>query len=272
MSSGRALVAAVALLGASTVGVIGMGGAAPAQAAGCTAPSIAVVVDYGSLGGVQRSCVGAGGSGLRALGDAFSVVQVLHQPGFVCRINGQPTASHDKCVVTPPTSRYWAYFHVQPGSSSWSYSGAGAANYTPKPGSAEGWSFGSGAAPRMSPAAALPAARPKPNPVPKPKSRAPSTHRTAPAQIPTAAPTSAPVPATTSQRGSGSSSPRSSSSESPSTSSAAAAPSVVEASSRPAAERGSSGTNPAPAAAATGILGALALGGWYLARRRRTGS
>ena len=63
-------------------------------------------------------------------------------PGFVCRIKGLPTASADPCIVTPPATRYWSYWHSDPGQSGWSYSQFGAVSYRPKAGSVDAWVYG----------------------------------------------------------------------------------------------------------------------------------
>ncbi len=164
------LSATAAAAGLATAGLVA--GAAPAQAAACSGTSgVTVVVDFGSSTSV-RCAPGDPSSGLAALAAAgFSVKQVQRQPGFVCRIDGAPAS--DPCVNTPPTSAYWAYFHASRGGS-WSYSSLGAASYDPKPGSVEGWSFGSGGAPGTAPPAPTPRQTPKPAPkttAPKPTAK-----------------------------------------------------------------------------------------------------
>ncbi|GIJ79956.1 hypothetical protein SAMN05443287_102478 [Micromonospora phaseoli] len=123
-----------------------------AQAAACTGTSgVTVVVDYGPLGGgVQVACaLGDPATGLAALQGAGFTVTGTQRWGlaFVCRINGQPTAASDPCINTPPASAYWSYWHASGSGAAWSYSTLGAGSYNPAPGTVEGWSFGSGAAP-----------------------------------------------------------------------------------------------------------------------------
>jgi hypothetical protein len=95
----------------------------------------------------------AGGRGLLglALRDAgFTTSGDAHDgPDFVCRIglvdrsgSGEPTAAQVPCTVTPPPTQTWAYWHADPGATSWTYSSLGAASYDPPPGSIDAWSFG----------------------------------------------------------------------------------------------------------------------------------
>ncbi|WP_348650215.1 hypothetical protein [Verrucosispora sp. WMMD573] len=125
-----------------------------AQAAACTGTTgVTVVVDYGSLGGgVQVACaLGDPATGLAALQGAGFTVTGTQRWGlaFVCRINGKPTAATEPCINTPPASAYWSYWHASGSGAAWTYSTLGATSYNPAPGTVEGWSFGSGAAPSI---------------------------------------------------------------------------------------------------------------------------
>ena len=66
-------------------------------------------------------------------------------PGFICTIDHRPK----KCNGAP-VSAYWSYWHAKP-HGKWSYSNLGAADYHPKPGWVEGWAFGNGKPPKISP-------------------------------------------------------------------------------------------------------------------------
>ncbi|MFE9748124.1 hypothetical protein ACFYOT_24735 [Saccharothrix saharensis] len=151
-----------------------------AQAADCG--GVTVVVDFRSLGGgVQTGCApGDPASGTAALTAAgFGYTFAARQPGFVCRINGEP--SGDPCVTTSPTTAYWGYWHGRPGGS-WVYSSTSASAYDPAPGSVEGWSFGAGEQPGIAPPAPAPApqpTRPAPPP-PAPGQPTPAPGRPAP--------------------------------------------------------------------------------------------
>lgn len=138
----------------------------PANAAACDGTAgVTVVVDFTALGGdVQVRCVrGDPGNGLAALtGAGFSYTFASRQPGFVCRIDGQPTADKDECVNTSPADASWGYWHAARGGR-WQYSNEGAGTYDPPPGSVEGWAFGAKDEPRSAPPATAPSptARPR---------------------------------------------------------------------------------------------------------------
>ncbi|MFK3984420.1 hypothetical protein ACI2K4_29110 [Micromonospora sp. NPDC050397] len=127
----------------------------PARAAACTGTSgVTVVVDFTAFGGgIQVRCaLGDPATGLAALqGAGFAVTGTARWGlAFVCRLDGLPTAATEPCLNTPPASAYWSYWHA-PAGGSWSYSTLGATSYNPAPGTVEGWAFGSGGAPGISP-------------------------------------------------------------------------------------------------------------------------
>jgi hypothetical protein len=85
-------------------------------------------------------------NGLVALRKAgFSYAFVPRQPGFICTIDKEPR----KCNGAP-ASAYWSYWHAKP-HGKWIYSTLGAASYHPKSGWVEGWAFGNGKPPKISP-------------------------------------------------------------------------------------------------------------------------
>ncbi len=151
--------------------------AAYADACSTTAPGVTVVVDFASLGGgIQVACAAgdpaSGYDALRAAG--FTTAGTQHDgPAAICRINGKPGPADEKCVLTPPASAYWSYWHAQPGGS-WSFSSLGSMAHNPAPGTVEGWAFGAGAAPAMAPPRLVtPPAPPPPTPqAPPPASTA----------------------------------------------------------------------------------------------------
>lgn len=164
-------------------GVLGLGlvivepATSPAEAAGCQANQIAVVVSFNSLGGgTQTSCIGDVGSGLAALNASFGYQGTTRFPTFVCRINGAPAS--DPCQSTPPATAYWSYWTASMGGT-WAYSNLGAASTNPAPGGVEGWSFGSGSQPGISPPSA-----PTPPPPPPPPAPAPAPAPAPPAPAP----------------------------------------------------------------------------------------
>ncbi|GAB7184100.1 prenyltransferase/squalene oxidase repeat-containing protein [Kitasatospora sp. Ki12] len=135
------------------------GGTAPASAAPlpmdqCT-PTTGVVlaVDFGKWGGpLLRSCGSTPTTGYALLNQGgWKTTGTSHDgPAFICRIGYSgfqggkqfPTPDQEKCVLTPPATAYWSYWHADPGQSTWSYSQLGAMLYQPKPGSVDLWIFG----------------------------------------------------------------------------------------------------------------------------------
>jgi hypothetical protein len=125
--------------------------AAPAGAAACGSKhkrGVTVVVDFRKFHkGIKVGCDPTHPrNGLVALRKAgFSYSFVPRQPGFICRINKEPR----KCNGAP-ASAYWSYWHAKP-HGKWKYSTLGAASYHPKSGWVEGWAFGKGKPPGISP-------------------------------------------------------------------------------------------------------------------------
>ncbi|MFJ8203365.1 hypothetical protein [Micromonospora chalcea] len=167
---------AVALVTACTT----IGPGSPAVAAGSAgycpdASGVTVVVDFNELGGgtVVRCAPGAQATGLAALKNAgFPITGTLRWgEGFICRIDGKPSAATEKCVDTPPASAYWSYWHA-PNGGSWTYSDKGVLNRKPAAGSFEGWSFSlnrnADDAPRPGVVPKRPAPPPPPPPPPPP--------------------------------------------------------------------------------------------------------
>jgi hypothetical protein len=167
---------AVAVLVAAAVG---LGVPGEAQAATCSgAHGVSVVVDFHELGGGVQTACDAGGAGrtadaqLRDVGHALTYVQ--RQPGFICRIDGQP--ANDACVNTPPADAYWSLWWSDGKSGKWTYASQGASSLKVPDGGYVGMSWqGSGA--KSSPGAP------------------PTTHRTQPTSSPTTHPPS-PHPST----------------------------------------------------------------------------
>jgi hypothetical protein len=140
----------VALLG--TLAVTSQGTAQAATGACPGKTGVTVVVDFGSLGGGIKTACAAGDpvSGVAALQKAGFTLAGTKRYGlaFICRINNKPTPAQDACVLTPPATRYWSYWHA-PRKGKWTYSTKGAASYNPAQNTVEGWAFGAGAKPRI---------------------------------------------------------------------------------------------------------------------------
>jgi len=125
-----------------------MASAATARAATCSKRGVTVVVDFRHFHhGIKIGCdVSRPRNGLVALQKAgFSYTFVPRYPGFICTIDHEPK----KCNGAP-ASAYWSYWHAKP-HGKWIYSTLGAASYHPRAGWVEGWAFGNGKPPGISP-------------------------------------------------------------------------------------------------------------------------
>jgi len=149
------LVAIAVLVGVASVGVVTPDIARPAGAAGSNRAM--VVVDTGTS--VHRVVVTFSGSitGVQALelaGAQPVVYSFAGQGGAVCRLFGVGRDAGPNCLGgADGDNRYWAYFRAPAGTSTYTYSRAGAGSTQVHDGDVEGWKFGTGTAP---PYAALP--------------------------------------------------------------------------------------------------------------------
>ncbi|MYS33089.1 hypothetical protein K388_04179 [Streptomyces sp. KhCrAH-43] len=128
--------------------------AAPQPMGRCTTTSgVVLAVDFSHWGGpVYRSCGTTPTTGYELLNQGgWRTTGTGHDgPAFICRIGYSghqggkqyPTPQQEDCVLTPPASAYWSYWHADPGASTWEYSQLGAMLYKPKPGSVDLWIFG----------------------------------------------------------------------------------------------------------------------------------
>ncbi|BAG18478.1 MULTISPECIES: hypothetical protein [Streptomyces] len=128
--------------------------AAPQPMGQCTTSSGAVLaVDFSHWGGpIYRSCGTTPTTGYELLNQGgWRTTGTGHDgPAFICRIGYSghqggkqyPTPQQDDCVLTPPASAYWSYWHADPGQNTWTYSQLGAMLYKPRPGSVDLWIFG----------------------------------------------------------------------------------------------------------------------------------
>ncbi|MFE6906739.1 hypothetical protein [Streptomyces erythrochromogenes] len=153
----RALARTAAALGltvAAFAATAGPAGAAPQPMGQCTTSSgVVLAVDFSHWGGpVYRSCGTTPTTGYELLNQGgWATTGTGHDgPAFICRIGYSghqggkqyPTPQQDDCVLTPPASAYWSYWHADPGQNTWQYSQLGAMLYKPKPGSVDLWIFG----------------------------------------------------------------------------------------------------------------------------------
>ncbi|MET8825614.1 hypothetical protein ABZX40_20095 [Streptomyces sp. NPDC004610] len=148
------MTAALGLTAAALTATTTPAAADPRPMGQCTTTSgVVLAVDFSHWGGpVLRSCGTTPTTGYELLNQGgWRTTGTGHDgPAFICRIgysghqNGRqyPTAGEDDCVLTPPASAYWSYWHADPGQQDWSYSQLGAMLYQPKPGSVDLWIFG----------------------------------------------------------------------------------------------------------------------------------
>ena len=117
---------------------------------------VTVAVDLSAFGkGVKVRCApGNPATGVAALQQAGFTVAGTKTAGlgFICRINGFPTAAQQACIGTPPVTAYWSYYHALAGATKWTYSSVGAVSYHPPQGSIDAWAFGASAKPSKTPA------------------------------------------------------------------------------------------------------------------------
>jgi hypothetical protein len=282
--------------------------AAPQPIGQCTTSAgVVLAVDFSHWGGpVYRSCGTTPTTGYELLNQGgWRTTGTGHDgPAFICRIgysghrSGKqfPPPQQEDCVLTPPASAYWSYWHARPGQSTWTYSQLGAMLHRPEPGSVELWIFGgtdiggTRGRPALTPDQ-LRAHNATPTggtePAPRPTRTVPPPHpgtdtgpspvqppRTAPAAPPSAAFTPPPTRDTTTRRPSASPSSAPTAVPSPHTAvtpgsgpaTTASAPAVVEAPPAPAARSEPGSFLPALTA---GVLVLLIGAGAYAAHRRR---
>ncbi|MFI8420344.1 hypothetical protein [Streptomyces sp. NPDC085479] len=146
--------AALGLAVAAVAATAAPAAAAPQPMGQCTTSSGAVLaVDFSHWGGpIYRSCGTTPTTGYELLNQGgWRTTGTGHDgPAFICRIGYSghqggkqyPTPQEDDCVLTPPASAYWSYWHADPGENTWEYSQLGAMLYKPKPGSVDLWIFG----------------------------------------------------------------------------------------------------------------------------------
>ncbi|MGC5341569.1 hypothetical protein [Streptomyces sp. DT171] len=152
-TSGR-VVAALGLTAAAIGATTTTADAAPQPIGRCTTSSgVVLAVDFSHWGGpVYRSCGTTPTTGYELLNQGgWATTGTGHDgPAFICRIGYSghqggrqyPTSQQEDCVLTPPASAYWSYWHAGPGDHTWEYSQLGAMSYRPRPGSVDLWIFG----------------------------------------------------------------------------------------------------------------------------------
>ncbi|MEU1324062.1 hypothetical protein [Streptomyces microflavus] len=297
------VLAVIGLTGAALLAPASPAGATPQPIGRCTTSSgVVLAVDFSHWGGpVYRSCGTTPTTGYELLNQGgWQTTGTGHDgPAFICRIGYSghqggkqyPRPQQEDCVLTPPASTYWSYWHANPGENTWEYSQLGAMSYKPRPGSVDLWIFGGTdiegtkgrptitpdqlRAHNTRPTGGDPAPKPKPDPVrttpqqpggggqaPPPPDAAPSETAVSPSPFPsaTASPSASPSP-----------SPSASVPASASPSEVVAAPGgaakVVDAAPAPDAEHDSGSV--VPVAATAGLVAVIGGAAVFAAKRRR---
>lgn len=290
---------AALVMSAAAVTATAQSAAADPQSMGqCTTTSgVVLAVDFSHWGGpVYRSCGTTPTTGYELLNQGgWRTTGTGHDgPAFICRIgySGQqggrqyPTPQQDDCVLTPPASAYWSYWHADPGANTWEYSQLGAMLYKPKPGSVDLWIFGgtdiggtkgrpqfkpdqlrahntkaTGNGGRPASTERAPALPPGADTGPAPETPKPTpTKATASSAKPTR--TASPTPSK-----SASPSPTVSTSSTPEATTAAALPPVLDAA--PAADSKHDPGSLLPVVAGGSLILLIGGGAWFVAKRRR---
>ena len=280
----RRLAAAVAVVFVAVAGAPAAAVADPLPTGQCTTSSgVILAVDFSRWGGpLLRACGTTPTTGYQLLNQGgWKTTGTQHDgPAFICRIgysghNGgtqYPTAADEKCILTPPASAYWSYWHADPGQNSWVYSQLGAMSYKPKPGSVDLWIVGATniegtqGRPTISPDSVR--AR---NTTPATTAPPPAATGPAPGGAPPAAGTSAaPQASTASASAAPASSAVASGTDAAATPSATAGPEIIDAAPTPVSAQPAAGSG-VPTLITAAVLALLAAGGGVFAWRRRSG-
>ncbi|QWC85507.1 hypothetical protein KLP28_01615 [Nocardioidaceae bacterium] len=191
------LVVGVALVVAPTAGAVAL--APVAAAATCSGPGVSVVVDFNQLGGgVTSGCDGDGGGRPASEvfpGAGYPLTYVQTQPGFVCRVSGEPAST--SCARTPPADAFWSLWWTDGTSGQWTYANEGVASLDVPSGGSLAFSWQQGGA-RTPPSLAAPTrssggATSSPSPTRAPTKAPTKSPTKAPTKSPTKAPTKAPT-------------------------------------------------------------------------------
>lgn len=105
---------------------------------------------------LRSECVGRPATGQDAL-RAAEVATTNAKGGYLCTLAGYPA----RCPHTY-RGQFWQYWHAGGGGAPWEFSTKGAGDYSPRPGSIEGWCYNAAGSDRCRPA--LPALTDGPSP------------------------------------------------------------------------------------------------------------
>lgn len=110
---------------------------------------VGVVVDFSRFGGGVTARCSSGPDGrdtVEVLRDAGLTVSLGTggYAGFLCALNGFPENGARDCQANAGRSQYWAFYHREPGSSSWTYSQKGVQGWKPADASQVGFTWTDG--------------------------------------------------------------------------------------------------------------------------------
>lgn len=155
---------------------MGVAGALPARAQ--ESICVALVVDFGALGGgVQSTCaqVPAGSTGVDVL-RAGRHQLTFCSDGIIGEIDGVPANG----CRTKDSTHYWSYWHRPARASRWVYSTEGPGTYRPGNASTEGWAWQDGGSHNRQPADVPYGDICRPSPSPSPRATAATAPTSAP--------------------------------------------------------------------------------------------
>lgn len=107
-------------------------------------PGVSTFIDFGDDRADMAYCaLNFNGSGWDLLTERIDVEGTSEYPtGFVCRIEGWPTAEEQDCADTPTYSEgSWVYWVADSKTNGWSMSGTGSSMRKPECGASEAWVF-----------------------------------------------------------------------------------------------------------------------------------
>ena len=111
----------------------------------CESKGVSIAIDFGTgskESSIEKCIENFTGNSWNMMGAAGIKVEGTskYPVGFVCRINGVPDKSQERCIETPGIDNgTWAFYLAESGK--WEYSAFGASSHKTKCGTSEGWRF-----------------------------------------------------------------------------------------------------------------------------------
>ncbi|MBV9292913.1 MAG: hypothetical protein JO222_10735 [Frankiales bacterium] len=236
---------------------------------GAAAPTricVALVVDFGDLGGgVHSTCakVHKGATGYDVLSSGGHTFAICSN-GVLGSIDGKPA---DGCSAKDDSVHFWSYWHRAPRSTRWTYSSEGGGTYQPANASTEGWHWMKSPPTDVSYTTICPPASPSPSASAAPRPSPVRHQGHASPAAPTAHPTSTAQAGTQHRRHRAHPTPGSAVTSAGATAQPSPAPSVAAATE----PTGTASRSGFPAGLVAGIAAAVVLAGAATVRLRRKG-